>query len=336
MKVVIIGAGSWGTALGKLLAEKENQVWLLARRKEVYDSINERHENPFYLPKIKLPHNLKAALEPKVLKKAELIVFAVPSHALRETLKALSKDLPEKPVPLVSTIKGIEEKSLSTMSQVVNEVLTPAWHSFYTVLSGPSFAEEVAKRLPTAVTIASYEEDICSFVQKTFASQYFRTYRSFDVIGVELAGALKNVIAIAVGISDGLELGLNARAALITRGLAEISRLGVKLGANPLTFSGLAGMGDLVLTCTGSLSRNRTVGLRLGRGEKLEDILADLTQVAEGVRTTSSVKKLSEQVKVETPICDAVYQVLYQNKSPQDLVLALLSRELKKEFDFAI
>ncbi|OAG27552.1 NAD(P)H-dependent glycerol-3-phosphate dehydrogenase [Thermodesulfatator autotrophicus] len=334
MKVVIIGAGSWGTALGKLLAEKGKDVYLLARRKEVCESINKRHENPFYLPRIKLPNNLKATVEPNVLRKSELIVLAVPSHALRKTLKSLRDYLPEKPVPLVSTIKGIEEETLATMSQVIKDVLFPEWHSFYTVLSGPSFAEEVARRLPTAVTIAGYEEEITSFVQKTFASQYFRTYRSLDVMGVELAGALKNVIAIAVGISDGLELGLNARAALITRGLAEISRLGVKLGANPLTFSGLAGMGDLVLTCTGSLSRNRTVGLRLGRGEKLKDILAGLTQVAEGVRTTASVRKLAQKVNVETPICEAVYQVLYKKENPYDMVSTLLSRKLKQEFDF--
>ncbi|WP_022854186.1 NAD(P)H-dependent glycerol-3-phosphate dehydrogenase [Thermodesulfatator atlanticus] len=332
MEVAIIGAGSWGTALGKLLAEKGAKVELLARRQEIAQTINERQENPFYLPKIKLPKNLSATCEPESLRKKKLIVLAVPSHALRNALKNLLDFLPEDPVPLVSTIKGIEEKTLATMSQVVREELPPKWHSYYTILSGPSFAEEVAKGLPTAVTIAGYEEEITKFVQQTFAANYFRTYRSLDVLGVELAGALKNVIAIAVGISDGMELGLNARAALITRGLAEISRLGVKLGANPLTFSGLAGMGDLVLTCTGPLSRNRTVGLRLGQGEPLEKILSDLKQVAEGVRTTSSVRALSQKVGVETPICNAVYKVLYQGQNPREMVKSLLARKLKEEF----
>ncbi len=334
MPVVIIGAGSWATALGKLLAEKGRRVWLFARREDVVEVVNQRHENPFYLPKIKLPRNLSATRKPKILKEASLIVFAIPSHSLRNTLQQLKEFLPQSPVPLVSTIKGIEEKSLATMNQVVKEVLPRAWHPYYTVLSGPSFAEEVAQGLPTAVTVAGFEGEITQAVQETFATSYFRTYRSLDVLGVELAGALKNVVAIAAGIADGLNFGLNARAALITRGLAEISRLGLKMGANPLTFSGLAGLGDLVLTCTGPLSRNRTVGLRLGRGEKLEEILKSMTQVAEGVRTASSAIALAQKYQVEMPICEAVYRVLYKSEDPLQMAQKLLTRRLKKEIDF--
>ncbi len=329
---MIVGAGSWGTALGKLLAEKGKKVFLLARRGEVAEAINARHENPFYLPRIKLPQNLAATTEPVVLKEAQLIVLAVPSHALRTVLTRLRPYLKD-PVPLVSTIKGIEEETQATMSQVVRETLPRPWYPYYTVLSGPSFAEEVARELPTAVTVAGLEEEIATLVQETFATSYFRTYRTQDVLGVELAGALKNVVAIAVGISDGLGLGLNARAALITRGLAEMTRLGLRLGANPLTFSGLAGLGDLVLTCTGPLSRNRSVGLKLGQGKRLKDILAEMTQVAEGVRTAASVQALARQYGVEMPICTAVYQVLYQDQDPVQMAHQLLSRRLKDEFD---
>ncbi len=332
MEVVIIGAGSWGTALGKLLSEKGFKVKLLARRREVAEAINNRLENPFYLPGVKLPPTLSATTEPGPLKRAELIVLAVPSHALRGVLKDLRAYF-GKPAPLVSTIKGIEEKTLSTMSQVVQETLPAPWHSLYAVLSGPSFAEEVARGLPTAVTIAGFEKETTTYIQEAFATPYFRTYRSLDVLGVELAGALKNVIAIAVGISDGLGLGLNARAALITRGLAEITRLGLKMGANPLTFSGLAGLGDLVLTCTGPLSRNRTVGLRLGQGKKLAEILKEMTQVAEGVRTTASAKALAAKYQTEMPICEAVYRVLYEDQDPKEMAHQLLTRRLKDEFD---
>ena len=329
---VVIGAGSWGTALAKLLAEKGKRVVLLARRKEVAEAINHRRENPFYLPRIRLPENISAETEGKCLLEAELIVLAVPSHALRGVLEKFSPFF-KKPVPLVSTIKGIEEKTLATMSQVVRDCLPPSWSQFYTVLSGPSFAEEVARGLPTAVTVAGFEKEIATQVQETFATDYFRTYRSLDVLGVELAGALKNVVAIAVGISDGLNLGLNARAALITRGLAEITRLGLKLGANPLTFSGLSGLGDLVLTCTGPLSRNRTVGLKLGQGKSLTQILAEMTQVAEGVRTAASARRLAEKHQVELPICEAVYRVLYQGEDPLVMARRLLTRRLKDEFN---
>ncbi len=329
MKITIVGAGSWGTALAHLLAQKGFSVFLLARREEVVEAINRRQENPFYLPKIRLSSKIKATKEAEeAFRGAQVVIWAVPSHALREMVRRLKALFP-KQVPMVSTIKGIEEKSLLTMSQVLAEEVPE--HPVV-VLSGPSFAEEVAQERPTAVTVAGYQREVTEKIQHLLATSYFRAYLSLDVLGVELAGALKNVIAIAVGISDGLGMGLNARAALITRGLAEISRLGLHLGANPLTFSGLAGLGDLVLTCTGPLSRNRTVGLRLGKGERLEEILSDLKQVAEGVRTTASARALAKRHQVEMPITEAVYQVLYHGESPLEMARSLLSRKLKEEF----
>ena len=331
LKIAILGAGSWGTALGDLLAQKGFEVYLWARRKEVVQAINQQRENPYYLPQVKLSPRLRASTDmERVLAKAAVVILAIPSHALRQVLEENKSLLAEGSI-LVSTIKGIEEGSLLTMSQVIREILSDV---YVVVLSGPSFAEEVVQKRPTAVTVAGDQRDTVEKIQHLFATPYFRAYLSRDVLGVELAGALKNVIAIAVGISDGLGLGLNARAALITRGLAEISRLGVQLGANPLTFSGLAGLGDLVLTCTGPLSRNRTVGLRLGQGEKLPEILKDLKQVAEGVRTTSSARHLAQKHGIEMPITEAVYQVLYHQKDPLDMAHSLLSRRLKEEFEF--
>ncbi len=330
--ILVLGAGSWGTALAHLLAQKGLSVVLIARRQEVSAAINNQHENPYYLPGIRLSSRLKSSTSLEgLLPKAKVLVFAVPSHALREVLRSLKRLLTE-PIPVVSTIKGIEEGSLATMSQVVVEELGAPWRPMYTVLSGPSFAKEVVQERPTAVTVAGFEVHITRQIQDLFYVPYFRVYRSTDVLGVELAGALKNIIAIAVGICDGLGLGFNARAALITRGLAEVSRLGAYLGANPLTFSGLAGLGDLVLTCTGPLSRNRTVGLRLGQGESLDKILSDMTQVAEGVRTTASVKKLADKLQVDMPITQAVYRVLYQREDPLHMAEELLSRSLKDEF----
>ncbi len=332
MAVLILGAGSWGTALGQLLAKKGLSVRLWARREEVAQAINQQHENPFYLPGVSLDPHLKALTQvEEALDQAEVLVLAVPSHALRSVLRKLKPSVFQR-MPVVSTIKGLEQETLCPMSQVLCAEWGSAWQAMYTVLSGPSFAEEVAREAPTAVTVAGYDPKVAQQIQELFYAPYFRVYRSADVLGVELAGALKNVMAIAVGICDGLQFGLNARAALITRGLAEMSRLGMRLGANPLTFSGLAGLGDLVLTCTGPLSRNRTVGLRLGQGESLSEILADMTQVAEGVRTTASVKDLAEKLGVDMPITQAVYQVLYQGEDPRQMAQELLSRGLKDEF----
>lgn len=330
MKIAVVGAGSWGTALAKVLSEKGHEVFLLARRSEVAEAINHRRENPQYLPGIILPAELQASVEPEVLRDRELIFWVVPCQSLRGVLKSL-RDYLESDTPMISAIKGIEIESGKTPFEVLQEFFPE--NRALMVLSGPSFALEVANRLPTAVVLAGEDEELVRSFQEALSLPYFRIYRSLDVRGVELCGALKNIIAIAAGISDGLGLGLNARAALITRGLSEIIRLGVKLGAKSITFSGLAGLGDLVLTCTGNLSRNYTVGFRLGKGEKLSEILQDLHQVAEGLKTALAVKKLSEKHQVEMPISEAVYRILYEEESPAEVLRKLLSRPLKAEFE---
>ena len=331
MKITVVGGGSWGTALAKILAEKGLDIHLLVRREVVCEAINREKENPFYLPGIKLPKNLKATLDPKIaFKDSKTVLWVIPSFALKEVVKKYKK-FAEKVPYHISGIKGIDLKTEKTSFIILKEELSCDCQIF--VLGGPSFAKEVAKGLPTAVVLAGEREEETKKMQELLAVPYFRVYRSDDPIGVEIAGALKNVIAIASGISDGLELGLNARASLITRGLIEIIRLGTKLGGNLYTFYGLAGMGDLVLTCTGALSRNYQVGFRLGKGEKLEDILTDLRQVAEGVKTAKVVRKFAEKFEVELPICEEVYKVLYKNESPKTCLKRLLSRSLKKEFE---
>jgi len=331
MKITVVGGGSWGTALAKILAEKGFEVLLFVRREAVVEAINKENENPFYLPGIKLPKKLKATLDPEIaFKNSEILLWAIPSFALKDVVKTYKKFV-DKILYHISGIKGIDFNTEKTPYSILKEELPAKVHIF--VLGGPSFAKEVAKGLPTAVVLAGENEEETKKMQELLAVPYFRVYRSDDPIGVEIAGALKNVIAIASGISDGLGLGLNARASLITRGLLEIIRLGVKLGGNIQTFYGLAGMGDLVLTCTGSLSRNYQVGYRLGKGEKLENILTDLRQVAEGVKTAKVVKNLAKKFEVETPICEEVYKVLYKRESPQECLKRLLSRSLKKEFE---
>jgi len=330
MKIGVIGAGSWGTALAKILCEKGHQVFLLARRAEIVEAIAHRRENPSYLPGVVLPANLQASLDPEILRDRELIFWVVPSQALRETAKSLAPFVNSQ-APMISAIKGLEVKTGKGPIEILKEIFPK--NRALMVLSGPSFALEVAQGLPTAVVLAGEDERLVQSFQEALSLPYFRIYRSLDVRGVELCGALKNVIAIAAGIADGLRLGLNARAALITRGLSEIVRLGLRLGAQPLTFSGLAGIGDLVLTCTGKLSRNYTLGFRLGRGEKLPEILQDLHQVAEGLKTALAVKKLSEKHQVEMPISEAVYRILYQGESPMEGLRRLLSRPLKAEFE---
>lgn len=331
MKITIIGGGSWGTALGKILAEKRLEVWLLVRREAVLEAINKERENPFYLPGVKLPPNLRATLDPKeAFKNSKVVLWVIPSYALKEAVKTHKKFL-EKIDYHISGIKGIDFETEKTPYKILKEELPDKAQIF--ILGGPSFAKEVAKGLPTAVVLAGENEEETKKMQELLAVSYFRVYRSDDPVGVEIAGALKNIIAIASGISDGLGLGLNARASLITRGLLEIIRLGTKLGGNLYTFYGLAGMGDLVLTCTGSLSRNYQVGFRLGKGEELENILADLRQVAEGVKTAKVVKNLAKKFEVELPICEEVYRILYKKESPQTCLKRLLSRSLKKEFE---
>ncbi|MBL0954846.1 MAG: NAD(P)-dependent glycerol-3-phosphate dehydrogenase [Leptospira sp.] len=331
MKIGIIGAGSFGTALGSILADKGYDVTLWTRSEEQARSINENHMNSKHMPDLVLPEKLRANTDLiQVVKDKEMIVSAPPSHALSGILKEIKDHIPHK-VPIVSASKGIENESLRLVSEIFESELPGQYHSQLSYLSGPSFAKEMVKRVPTIVSIASKNEATAKRVQEIFSFTYFRTYWTPDVVGVEVGGALKNVIAIAAGVADGLGFGQNTRAALITRGLNEITRMGIKMGADPMTFLGPSGMGDLVLTCCGEASRNRTVGFRLGKGEKLKEILASMNEVAEGVKTTLSTKNLSDKLGVEMAITQEVYRMLYEDKDPKEVVKALMGRDLKRE-----
>jgi len=333
MKIGIVGAGGWGTALANLLAEKGYQPQLWCYEPELVEKIKSERENSYYLPGIKLNEKIfpSSDLE-EVVSGKELVIWVVPSQYFRSVFEKAVPYL-DKETILVSATKGIETDSLKTMSQVMIE-LAPEYASRIAVISGPSFAREVAQKVITAITCASHEPEIAQIVQHTLSTDYFRVYSSVDIIGVELGGASKNVIAIASGICDGMGLGLNTRAAIITRGLAEITRLGIKMGANPMTFAGLAGIGDLVLTCTGNLSRNYMVGYKIGQGKSLEEILSEMKMVAEGVKNVESIYRLSQKLDVEMPITEQVYLVLYADKSPKLAASALMGRKLKEEFWF--
>lgn len=328
----VLGAGAWGTALAKALAEQGMPVELWTRRGEHAASLNATRENQRYLEGAKLPANLHATSDlGRALHQAALVLVVVPSHALRSVMADARRLIPEG-VPIVSATKGIENDTLMLMGEVLEDVLGKEVAPRLAFLSGPSFAKEVAEGLPTAAVVASENEDIAKHVQRLFASERLRMYTSDDPVGVEVGGALKNVIAIAAGACDGLGYGHNSRAALITRGLAEIGRLAVAKGGNPMTLAGLAGLGDLVLTCTGALSRNRTVGYEMGKGRSLEDVLAGLGHVAEGVKTTKSAHDLAEKLGVEMPITHAVHAALYEGKSPREAVVELMTRGLRAEF----
>ena len=332
-QIGVVGGGSWGTALANLLASRGYPIDLWVYEKEVKDQILETRENRVFLPEVKLSANLHPTndIADAVLGK-EMVVVVVPSHLMRAiTLKMA--DAVSKEAIVVTASKGIENKTHLTMTGVLKETLPEIQFDRLVALSGPSFAREVALRLPTVVTVAAEDAETAIFVQQVFATPYFRVYTSEDVIGVELGGALKNVIAIGAGVVDGLELGLNARAALITRGMTEIRRLGLKLGANPRTFTGLAGIGDLILTCTGDLSRNHTVGVKIGRGEKVGDILSEMRMVAEGVKTARSVYNLSRKLDVDMPIFHEAYRILYEDLSPKEAIHRLMTRDLKQELD---
>ncbi|NUP08635.1 MAG: NAD(P)-dependent glycerol-3-phosphate dehydrogenase [Polyangiaceae bacterium] len=330
-QICVLGAGAWGTALAKVLADKGNPTLIWAVDDGVAATINEAHENKRYLPGHQLPPNLKAttSLE-EALAGVELIVVVVPSHAVREVMTK-AKPLIPKSALLCSASKGIENDSLMLMSQVIEDVLGHEAVPRLTYLSGPSFAKEVALGMPTAVVVAGKDADNTLTVQRAFASDKLRVYSSHDVIGVEIGGALKNVIAIAAGAIDGLGFGHNSRAGMITRGLHEIGMLAMRLGGEPMTVAGLSGMGDLVLTCTGDLSRNRTVGVELGKGRKLDEILRGLGHVAEGVKTSKSAYDLSIREGVEMPITHEVYKVLYEGKHPRQAVVDIMTRELRSE-----
>ena len=330
--VAVIGAGSFGTCLAMLCA-RENDVTIWARDPEVAESINAERRNPRYLTDLAVPPGVRATTDlAEALSGRELVICAVPSHGLRDVMRRAGDELEEGAI-VVSTVKGIEADTGLTMHGVLEGVLPERHHPRIVCLSGPSFAREIARRKATVVTVACREETYAISVQATLSCPWFRCYTNDDVVGVELGGALKNVIAIATGIADGMDGGNNARAAIMTRGLAEITRLGIQMGANPTTFLGLSGMGDLILTCTGDLSRNRRVGIELGRGRKLPEILADMGEVAEGVRTTRAVCQLAERLGIELPVAQTVGAVLDGEVTPLDAGLRLMTRQLGSELD---
>jgi len=331
VRAAVLGAGSFGTALALLLAQRGFAIDLWARDAALVDAIVRTRRNPRYLGDFALPDSVHptASLEEALLRK-ELVVSVVPSHAVREVWGA-ARPLLAPGAIVVSASKGIEVGTGKLCSDVLMEMLPPEQHDRLCFLSGPSFAREIAEGRPTAVALAARHESYAIAAQALISSPQFRCYTNADVIGVELGGALKNVVAIAVGVADGLESGLNSRAALITRGLAEMTRLGVAMGANPVTFLGLAGVGDLVLTCTGDLSRNRRVGLEIGRGRKVDEVLGGLREVAEGVRTAKSAHELAQRLGVDMPITAGVYAMLFEGKNPFEAAIELRSRQLKSE-----
>ncbi len=336
MDIVVVGAGSWGTALACVLSENQHRVTLWGRDVAQMTEMSALHENRRYLPGLRLPESLRYSSDLKASVLAlpkdapSLVVAVVPTHTMRQVFSEIASDLPPQ-VILVTASKGIENESLLTMDQVLLQVLPSTLHDRIAVLSGPSFAKETIEKHPTAVVAAAKQRAIAEAVQKAFQVGTFRVYTSDDVIGAEIGGAVKNVIAIACGIADGLGFGHNTRAAVITRGLAEITRLGVRLGCNPLTLAGLAGMGDLVLTCNGPLSRNRQAGLLFAQGKNLTEVQTEMRQIAEGIRTTRSVRDLSMKVSVEMPISAAIYRVLYENQPVGQVMSDLLGRPPRHE-----
>lgn len=327
--ISVMGAGSWGTTLAKLLAEKGYDVTIWAYEQEIVDSINRDKVNSVFFPDIVLPHNIKAVTNPiEAVANARYILNVVPTQHIRSVFSAAASGMRDEAI-IISASKGIEVSSHMTPSMILRNLLGRK----VSVLSGPSFADEVMRKMPTAVTLGAEDLKSGLLLQEMFNTDYFRVYTHNDTVGVEIGGALKNVIAIASGICDGLGLGHDARAALITRGLSELARLGTSMGAKEKTFSGLSGLGDLVLTCTGSLSRNYTVGVKLGQGMKLSDITGQVKTIAEGVATTRSAFELSKKLSIEMPITEQVYYVLYEDKSPAEAVKGLMNRSPKSEFD---
>jgi glycerol-3-phosphate dehydrogenase (NAD(P)+) len=330
MRIAVIGAGSWGTTLANLLVHAGHDVRIWAYETEVVESINREHTNALFLAGCPLERQLEASEDlGHVVTDVDLIVSATPSHVTRGVAEQARAVLNGSAIPpIVCVSKGLESESYKTMTAVLGESIPG---TRLVALSGPSFAQEVYRRDPTAVVAASDDAEAAQLVQQAFTTGHFRVYTSTDVVGVQLGGALKNVIAIAAGMLHGLELGHNSLAALITRGLAEMSRLGVALGADPLTFAGLAGMGDLVLTATGALSRNRTLGVELAQGRSLAEIMGDRRTVAEGVRTAQAAVELGQRTGVELPIATEVERILFEDKSPRQAVRDLMEREPKPE-----
>ena len=330
--IAVVGAGSWGTALAIHLAEKGRRVSLWVREADLAEEMVRERENRRFLPGHRLPEGVEPTNNLAKAGTARTVVSVVPSFGVRAVLRELAPRLGPGTL-LVTASKGIEMESLKTVSAIIAEEVPPEKLRAVVAFSGPSFAKEVARKLPTAVVAASADVEASLAVQELFSSPTFRVYTNSDVVGVEIAGAYKNVVAIACGISDGLELGYNARAALITRGLAEMTRLGTSMGGQTQTFAGLAGLGDLVLTCTGALSRNRSVGVKIGQGMTLEAILKETSQVAEGVKTTPGIVALGARHGVELPIAQQVEAILYRGKDPTVAVERLMTREPKAEMD---
>ena len=329
--VAVVGAGAWGTALAAMLAKSGKDVTLWSFEAHVVDEVQAHRENRSYLRGVALPETLEVTTDLRgAIAPADFVVSVTPSQFVRTVMADAAGSLRADAV-LVSASKGIETSTLKRMDEVLEEVLGADLPARFAVLSGPSFATEVAREEPTAVVAASTSPQVAERVQALFQTRFFRVYTNTDVIGVELGGALKNVIALAAGVTAGLGFGHNTLAALITRAVAEMTRLGVALGAQPSTFAGLAGMGDLVLTCTGELSRNRTVGYRLGKGETLEAILGEMHAVAEGVKTAQAVHALAQREGVEMPICEEVYRMLVERKHPVDALRSLMGRDPKQE-----
>ncbi len=331
MKVTVIGAGSWGTALAMVLHENHHQVSLWTIERETIDDVREKQENSRYLPGVKLPPGIKFTMDlQEALQDTKLIVNAVPSQVTRKVIPSVKKALKSDDVIWVTVSKGIENKTYMRISEVIHEV-GGIDKERIAVLSGPSHAEEVSRRVPTAIVAASAKLETARFVQQVFMTPFLRLYASEDIIGVELGGALKNIIALAAGICDGAGFGDNTKAALMTRGLVEMNRMGVALGAQPNTFAGLSGMGDLIVTCMSRHSRNRHVGEEIGKGRKLQEILDEMVMVAEGVKTTVSAYELAKIKQVEMPITEQIYLTLFEGKSPHQAMLDLMTRRSKEE-----
>lgn len=331
LRICVLGSGGWGTALGIILHNNRHKVTLWEYDKEYAHTLNEYRENFYYLPKIKIPEKIHITNDLReAIKDKELIVIATPTQFIRSVIEQV-KDIDLDGKVILSVSKGIENHSLMTVSQIFSDVFTNIQKKNIVVLSGPSHAEEVAQHTPTAVVAAGYDEKNTEIVQKAFSNKYFRVYKSNDVLGVELGGALKNVIAIAAGIADGAKFGDNTKAAIMTRGIREITRFGMRFGAHESTFIGLSGIGDLIVTCMSKHSRNRFVGEEIGKGKKLKQVLAEMKMVAEGVATTESTHELAKKLGVELPIIEQVYKVLFLGKDPHHATEKLMTRDLKDE-----
>lgn len=331
LEIGVIGAGSYGTCLTKLLSDAGHDVSMWCRSAELAATLTESRENSVYLPGYELGPTVNISTDlAEVVAGKQVVLGVTPSHAIRSVLGAAAEHMNDD-VIVVNASKGLEEGTLDRIDEIYASIFSERIASRACYLSGPTFAKEIAGGLPSAICIAGNDAETTATIQAEFSTDRFRVYTSDDTVGVLIGGALKNVVAIAAGLSDGLGFGLNSRAALITRGLAEITRIGVSEGANPLTFAGLSGMGDLVLTCSGDLSRNRRVGLALGKGKKLDEIIGEMRMVAEGVKTTKVARDLAAKLGVPAPITDFMYTVLYEDADPRSAIKALMTRQLKSE-----